>query len=160
VWSYRDGDLFLIGKMRVGRFISQREADALYRPEGLTAWKASEHILAEPGTGTPERYDLVVSPGIIRELRFLGQGRVSTVKYRGAGQIDPQTFRGLRELTPESARLLDNLLGSNNGKFLSPRRLAEGNDTVAVSVRRSQTPKWKRLRLRSRPVGIGIAAGT
>ena len=111
-WSYRAAELFLIARMQVGRFLSQKEADALYRPSGDSAWEASDHVLASSSTATPMSFDRTIPLSLVRRLEFISpQGETRTAKFVG-GRVDPQTFRGLRELTRESALLLDRLIGS------------------------------------------------
>src|SRR5437867_962858 len=44
-----DGNLFLGGRMRVGRFTDQVEAESHF---GEPVWEASDHLIAAPGSAT------------------------------------------------------------------------------------------------------------
>jgi len=82
-WSYWDAKLFLVGKMQVGRFISQKEADALYRPTGDSAWKASDHVLARRSTATPMSFDRTIPLDVVRRLEFVSPAGKTRAKFVG-----------------------------------------------------------------------------
>ncbi len=110
-WSFSSGKLFLVGRMQVGRFVSQREADALYKDSGGSAWDADDHVFAQPGTGTSMSFDRIAPSGLVAKLSFVDStGQVTPPKFKTKGAVDPQTFRAVRELTRPSALLLDQLI--------------------------------------------------
>src|SRR5215471_5970457 len=128
-WSFNDGKLYIIGRMQVGRFVTQREADALYKSAEDWAWEATDHVFAKPGTATPMTFNKVVPPNLVRKLSFLDPtGEVKSPKFIANGKADPQTFRAVRELTPETAVLLDRLLdGGSNHRESELKHLVEAD---------------------------------
>lgn len=113
-WSFMGGTLFLIARMRVGRFISQADADALYVGDGSGAWEADDHVLAAPGSATAMRFARPLPDHLARELTFLSpSGDIKSPVVNRSGNLDPQTFRGVRELTNSSAAILDDIISQN-----------------------------------------------
>jgi HNH endonuclease len=134
-WSFSGGKLLLVGRMQVGRFVSQREADALYKAAEGWAWKAADHIFAKPGTGTPMRFDNAVPPSLIRKLSFLDPtGHVKPPKFIGKDKVDPQTFRAVRELTQQAARLLDELINGGSARVKPPLEKTVESDLDSLRV--------------------------
>jgi hypothetical protein len=64
--SAEDGQLRLIGRLRVGRILGQRAAERVMQK---TLWPARDHCIAEPGSATKIHSNLV-----LRELRRAWNG--------------------------------------------------------------------------------------
>jgi hypothetical protein len=110
VVTMRDGRLFLVGKMQVGKIInSDEEAEACI---GYEPWPAFRHLIAK--SCTPMHFNRSVPLSITRCLRFRTSSGVTLLKFRpeDRDKLDPQTLRTPRELTPGSATELDGLLES------------------------------------------------
>jgi hypothetical protein len=99
------GQLFLLGKMQVGRIVSKQEAQCIL---GVEPYDAPEYLIAS--ACTPVRLS-EVPVAIARELRFIGASRKERLAFRDEAVLEPQTMRVIRELDPESANRLDELLG-------------------------------------------------
>jgi hypothetical protein len=105
VTGYDEGELLLIGRIRVDEVVDRPEAE---RRLGHPVYPAPDIALAVSPRDRA-RYDRIVPEDIARGLRFAdGRGLrfASPARYR----IDGQTLRGLRELSPESAATLDGLI--------------------------------------------------
>ena len=132
-WSFSGGKLFLIGRMKVDRFVSQREADALYKDVGGVAWKSRDHVITQSGAATPMHFNRIIPPSLISRLTFLGPtGQVNSPKYFPNRKVNPQTFRGVRELTQQCALLLDTLIneGSDLGQESLEKTIASDLDSI------------------------------
>jgi len=99
------GDLFLIGRMKVDRIVSQAEADKEHPDWNL--WEAAEHCISTDSEASPMRFNVMVSRADRDLLRFVTCSGLSSLKVDDEGGLDQQTLRTIRELTPESAQLMD-----------------------------------------------------
>lgn len=100
------GQLYLCGKMEVGRFCSRTEAaQALnYAPEDM--WEAREYLVAVQAT--PMHFDRAIPAEVVRSLEFISDA--SKPVFSGLDHLDQQTMRGVREISPKSAAEFDLLL--------------------------------------------------
>jgi hypothetical protein len=136
-WSFSGGKLFLLGRMQVDRFVSQREADALYKDMGWVAWEANDHVIAQSGAATPMHFNRVVPPRLISQLTFQGPtGKVTPAKFFAKGRVNPQTFRGVRELTRGAAQLLDELIDGGSVRRDAPADVIVESDVDAAHQKR------------------------
>lgn len=99
------GQLYLLGKMQVGKIVSKDEARRIL---GTEPYDAPEHLIASACTSA-ELTEVPVA--VAKELRFIGGSRKEGLAFREEDILDPQTMRVIRELDPESASRLDDLLG-------------------------------------------------
>jgi hypothetical protein len=105
--TFSDGDLRLIGRLKVGKIVGQAEAERVLQAT-VTLWQADEHVIAEPSASTKAQFDLVVKqPGTIEFV--LADGSIASPK-RNRGAIDPQSFRGVREIAPSTVATFEALL--------------------------------------------------
>jgi hypothetical protein len=109
-WSISAGNLYLIGRMQVGRYVSQQVANAHYEEYGCGAWPADDHVFAADGTATTEHFDRTVPLAIIEQLLFVSPKGDKPPKFVTPGRLDQQTLRGVRQLTQESAALLNSII--------------------------------------------------
>ncbi len=108
VVNVRQGVLYLIGRMEVGRYAdSIEEVQELL---GYEPWEAADHLLAAPGTATRQSRNRRVPDAITRRLLFDTLKGDRGLVFLPDGKLDPQTLRGVRRLTRRSADLLDDLL--------------------------------------------------
>lgn len=99
------GQLYLLGKMQVGKIVSKDEARRIF---GTEPYDAPEHLIASACTSA----QLTEVPvAVAKELRFVGDSRKEALAFREEDILDPQTMRAIRELDPDSASRLDDLLG-------------------------------------------------
>jgi hypothetical protein len=106
VMHYEARELFLGGRLIVGRLLSQGEAEAHF--DSADIWEARDHVLAQPGT------EQVLNPGrqlsreLLRRLTFeRPDGSISGLKFDSDGAANQQTLRGVREASVDSATILD-----------------------------------------------------
>ena len=133
VWSLIKHAVYVIGRMQIGRFGSQEDADRFVKGG---AWEASEHVFGRRGTETPLRFDLTIPSKSINQMSFLNaKGEQTDLKYNSAGRMEPQCFRGLRELTPQTARLLDSLLGDLTPLDANVSLSGEGEDDNSANTK-------------------------
>ncbi len=99
------GELYLLGKMQVGKIVTKDEARHLL---GVEPYDAPEHVIASACT---EARLKVVPVTVARVLRFVSGSRKESLAFRDEDVLDPQTVRVVRELDTESASRLDELLG-------------------------------------------------
>jgi hypothetical protein len=114
VVTVRQGRLFLVGRMSVWKVCDEAEAVAAldYDP-----WEARDHILA--ACATRARFDFEVPLEVTKRLLFQSSKFSKPPLFIEPGVLDHQTLRGVRELDPASARLLDELLPSDERIFHS-----------------------------------------
>ncbi len=96
-----EGQLTLIGKMRVDRITNQSEANRLY---GTKVYKSRYHAIAIKGTEEP-LYEMDISD-LAAKLRFISptkKDRFTVINRR----VDGKQLQAMRELTQESAALLE-----------------------------------------------------
>lgn len=101
------GELYLLGRLRVGKVCDTNEAIRTLGTRDL--WKASDHVVASEST--PKDFNLVVPLEVTKRLVFISD-IAKSLKFRSPGHLDGQTLRGVRELEPESAAELNRLLPS------------------------------------------------
>ncbi|MDP9475371.1 MAG: HNH endonuclease [Actinomycetota bacterium] len=101
-----EGELYLLGRMRVDKVCSEEEAAKKLGTRDL--WEAGDHVVSTEYT--PKRFDLGVPPEVAARLRFVTDGTEQGLKFASPGHLDRQTLRGVRELDPASAEELDQLL--------------------------------------------------
>jgi hypothetical protein len=103
-----DGEVWLAGRMRIRNVTGQRDAE---RQLGRRLWKATDHILGDPGGSSALDFRRKVPPAIARRLKcIIRSGELVPLKINRKRRIDGQSLRPIRELTPASAALLDQLL--------------------------------------------------
>lgn len=106
--TVRDGELFLVGRMKVARIVhSDEEAEKLL---GYEPWSAADHLIADRSEYTVLRFDRSVPLDIVRQLRFESADGPKAALLRTESELDQQTLRGVRKLTASSVRLLDSLI--------------------------------------------------
>jgi hypothetical protein len=103
--AVHQGQLYLLGKMEVGKIVSKDEARNIL---GSEPYDAPEHLIAR--ACTPAQLT-EVPVALAKELRFIGGTRKEGLGFREDDILDPQTMRMIRELDPDSASQLDGLLG-------------------------------------------------
>jgi len=103
--AVHQGQLYLLGKMQVGKLVSKDEARQIL---GSEPYDAPEHLIAS--ACTPAQLT-EVPVALAKELRFIGGSRKEGLAFREEDLLEPQTMRAIRELDSESASRLDNLLG-------------------------------------------------
>jgi hypothetical protein len=131
VISVRQGELYLIGKVRVALITSQDAAASLLGDDPAELWEADEHILAS--AATPMRFARKVSSAMTQRLRFKRGSLEVPLKFTASGLLDQQTLRGVRELTLDAAAALDTLLEElQEINFDQPNQT--DNDAVPVST--------------------------
>jgi hypothetical protein len=139
VFCRHQGNVHLVGRMRVHSIMSQAEAAQYLNTTNL--WEASDHVVSIPSTGTIARFDRVIPLDVLKRLRFQQKGVEKAAKFKKA-RLDPQTLRMVRELTPASAKILDNLIGANISGSTEVERgkeriFREGEKRAAKAVVRS-----------------------
>lgn len=112
VVTVMDGELYLLGRLEVGKICDFDEAVSALGTEDL--WEASDHVIVSGST--PKHFDLVVPSDVTKRLEFVSGNSTTPLKFSSLGHLDRQTLRGVRELTPGSAAELDRLLLSNSSK--------------------------------------------
>ncbi len=105
VVAVHHGQLYVLGKMQVGKIVTKDEARHLL---GKEPYDAPEHLIASACTSAR----LTEVPlAVAKELRFVSGSRKEGLAFREEDVLDPQTVRVIRELDAESASRLDELLG-------------------------------------------------
>lgn len=107
--TYSDGDLRIIGKMVVDAVLNQHDAEVRMGTTNL--WKASEHLVARPGTASKRCFNAVVPQSQLNNLKFVTDSGLRGIVYNRHGLPDQQTFRAVRKINAPTARLFDTLLG-------------------------------------------------
>ena len=102
------GNLYLCGKLIIGKICNAHEAARLLGRKAEELWDASEHVVASEAT--PMRFDLAVPLTVTAGLRFMNRERSRSLEFVVPGQLDQQTLRTVRELEPSSALSLDAVL--------------------------------------------------
>lgn len=100
----RDGELLLLGRLKVDRVVGQREAEAFFRHE---VYKAPDHLI---GQGSRLELDRAVPEQVARRIeRESGKGlKIETDRYR----VDANSLRTTGRITAASAALLDDIIGA------------------------------------------------
>jgi hypothetical protein len=107
VVTVQQGKLFLLGRLEVAGILTREQAQERF---GQDVWNAEDHAVGTHVTGTPMRFDGIVSDDIVQRLGFVTADGITKLTYRAPGHLDQQTLRGVRELTPDSAALLDQII--------------------------------------------------
>src|SRR6266498_1960099 len=84
------GQLYLCGKLIVGRICNAHQAAKFLDREAEGLWKASEHIVAL--AATPMRFDVEVPLALTAGLRFMTTKSSRPLKFAVLGQLDQQTL--------------------------------------------------------------------
>lgn len=100
------GQLYLIGRIKVGRIYSQEEANKEF---GDNLWEAKEHIIAKKGTETSMRHNGLVPLETVRDLKFINSKGEVNLKFETGNKLDKQTLRGVRKLSRQSVVEFDKL---------------------------------------------------
>ncbi len=105
----RDGRLFLIGKIQVGRIVFSRKeaADLIGSSNIYPGVRGAAYVIAE--LATRMHFSRSVPLHLVRRLRFVSD-KNPRLKFVDDEKLDRQTLRNVRELTPKSAALLDEFL--------------------------------------------------
>lgn len=113
----RDGKLFLIGKMEVGRPASSwKEVVDLVGPNVYRGVPGAKYLIAKRATRMSfKRRGIRVQ--VVKSLRFVSN-RNPRLKFVDDEKLDRQTLRNVRELTAEAAALLDRYRHLGNMKSL------------------------------------------
>ena len=104
VMAIHDKELYLIGKMRVGKIVGRIEARRIL---GAEPYDGIEHLIA--GAATPAGLTQVPA-ALARKLRFVSAGGNDRLSFGADDAPSPQALRVIRELEPASAARLDELL--------------------------------------------------
>jgi hypothetical protein len=102
------GQLYVCGKMMVGKICNLQDAAKTLGRQAEDLWQASEYVIA--AEATTMRFDLAVPLTVAAGLRCVNKKRSVPLDFVLPGQLDQQTLRGVRELEPSSALELDSLL--------------------------------------------------
>lgn len=112
-----EGQLLLVGKMQIGRFVSSpREVEKILnlnyeQYSGEEEGQPIEYAIAKQATLM--QFDKIIEYPIAKSLRFITkQGLTSLTFKKGTQRLNKQTLRTMRQLTPESAIILDKFLKS------------------------------------------------
>lgn len=108
VVTVRKGELFLIGRMKVGEICDTEEAARLLERPSSQLWNAPEHLIACAATSID--LECAVPLDLTQRLRFSSSQGAKPLKFKFPGCLDTQTLRSVRELMPASAQALDCLL--------------------------------------------------
>lgn len=106
VLSVHDGDVFLIGRMRIVSVLAREQYDATHDNPNL--WPGDEVILGEDGT--PMRFDFKIPGDVLKGLKFDSQGTPKGLIVEDGKLIEAQSLRSVRQLWWESVADLDSLL--------------------------------------------------
>ncbi len=102
------GDLFLIGRMRVGEILRGRSS--AWRRLKHRAWAAEEHLVAARGSGTPQYFSRAVTAAALRNLSFLDPNGPVQPTFSAGERVEKRSVRGFREIDDATARLFDEIL--------------------------------------------------
>lgn len=108
VTTVLSGNLFICGKLKVGKMCDANQAAKELGCEPQDLWEASEHIIASEAT--PMQFDRSVPLAVTASLRFVQPKGSTILKFVAPGYLDQQTMRGVRQLEPSSADAFDPLL--------------------------------------------------
>ena len=142
VWlvTIRSGNLYLIGRVQVGKVTDQREASELLGTTDI--WESSVHILAAEGTDKPISNILITL--IAPDLRFIsptGRDRL-TIKD---GFIEAGQIQSMRLMTEKSSILLHAVLFETLPKLI-PEEVESGRTLVEGAVQRISVNAYERDR--------------
>jgi ASCH domain-containing protein len=114
--SICDGQLYLGGRMTVGKVVSRREAMKILRTTNL--WLARKAIIAKRGLGTPLNTHRRLAFGISRKLRCISPKGIEKRLFflPRTQRLDAQATRGFREITADSAAILDRVIAITDRK--------------------------------------------
>ena len=107
--SWEKGRLYLHGSLQVDKVVTQATAARLLGTDDL--WEADFHVVAVPGSWTPNHFDLVLDDAELNSVTFVDKdGNEKPPARRSDGRIDHQTFRNVREISGATALMFDELL--------------------------------------------------
>jgi hypothetical protein len=110
VISVNGGQLYLGGRMVVGRIVDRTEAVRISGNENL--YDAAEWVINEERSGSPLNLHRRLAPELTRQITcIVADGSERGLFFSTETHLDSQTTRGIRRLTPESAQLLDRIVG-------------------------------------------------
>jgi hypothetical protein len=102
----KEGVMYLLGRILVGRVTDQQEAARLLGREPGELWEADYHIVAQPDSAMP--LNPVECEKALREVFVISDGDPERIKE----PITGQRFQSMREITADSADLLDDLIST------------------------------------------------
>lgn len=106
VVAVHQGDVYLIGRMKVKRVWNRGDYDVKFRPDNL--WDGDEVIDGEEGT--PMKFDRVIPPECLENVYFESGGKKKGLLIEDGKLIEPQSLRSVRRLSWEGVSELDRLL--------------------------------------------------
>lgn len=104
----KEGVMYLLGRILVGRLTDQQEAARLLNQEPDELWEADYHILAQPNTAMP--LNPIECEKALREVFVISAGDPERIKE----PITGQRFQSMREINADSADLLDDLIAEHS----------------------------------------------
>jgi len=102
-----EGYIWLIGRMIVGKVLSQDAAADGLGSDAAELWNAEDHLIAHPESSSFFNPAGRLQPEVAKKLLFLSKDGAKPLKFNRDGMLDSQTLRGVRELLPASAKLLE-----------------------------------------------------
>lgn len=93
--TVKKGILYVASKLRVGRIVSQEEADKWSSDPNI--WEAHDHIIADKAY--PANYDCIMPPYAYPKLHFESAEGPKPPHLVEGGLIYQQSLRGVRRLT-------------------------------------------------------------
>ncbi len=124
VVSLGGGQLYLGGRMTVGRIVTRPEAARLWDNDNL--YDADEWAVDPEQSGTLLDLHRRLDPALTKRLRFETKSGPKGLCFISDAELDNQATRGVRELTPESAALLDRIIAVTD-------RLPKSGQTVTIT---------------------------
>lgn len=103
VVTVRAGELFLVGRLRVGQVVDEAESDAVFDDDLLR--EARWHVIAEGGTAEPMQLINLSDLRVTYSLRF--QSQADRLRLDRRGRLNSPSLYQMRLLTDESAALLN-----------------------------------------------------
>ncbi|MCB2205008.1 hypothetical protein KQI65_09690 [bacterium] len=101
-----DGQFLLVSRLVVEKVLDSYEAASTLLDEEIEI--ATEYVLPEMGTSTPQYYTRQLRWEEVGDLRFIsGDGTPKPLKFAGDEEIDEDALSGVREVTEASAMLFD-----------------------------------------------------
>lgn len=141
----RDGELFIVGRVRVEKMTDQAGAERLLKRR---FWDAPYHAISQKAKA--ETCRLVALGEDTWKLTFISESSPTLVPKRG--KVDAQQVRNPRKLTPESAAILNGIWESCEKVSVEgmpaheKHSLPDVDDDVMVSGREGKKRWYKHLR--------------
>lgn len=111
--TIRQGKLYLIGRLEVGRFLTASQASECFGSDALDKL----YVVARPGSEKPKCFRRQLEDMLVRDIRFIDhRGKEVRFKYEPQkGEfLKQQTLRGVRELTRASAERLNSVIDADS----------------------------------------------